>query len=283
MKFSIITPSFRSGPWLKLCIASVADQGVELEHIVQDAGSDDGTLDWLPRDPRVKAFVEKDAGMYDAINRGLRRATGNVLAYLNCDEQYLPGTLMTVRDFFQAHPDVEVALGDTVFVDSAGRYLCHRRAILPSRYHTWVSGTMSAPSCAIFFRRSILDQRCLLFDSRLQDLADVVWMLELINLRVKMGVVGRFTTAFAITGQNRGQKPTAVRERAELAASAPGWARMARPFVVGAYRVRRFMAGHYAERPFNYSIYTSDTPTTRTVMSVAKPSLRFQMHRPPDT
>ena len=74
MRFSIVTPSYRRSAWLKLCIASVADQGVELEHIVQDAGSDDGTLEWLPQDTRVKAFVEKDQGMYDGVNRGLRRA-----------------------------------------------------------------------------------------------------------------------------------------------------------------------------------------------------------------
>ena len=72
--FSIVTPSFRNSKWLKLCIASVADQdGVTLEHIVQDAGSDDGTLDWLPQDQRVQVYVEKDNGMYDAVNRGFRR------------------------------------------------------------------------------------------------------------------------------------------------------------------------------------------------------------------
>jgi len=97
VQFSIVTPSFRNSTWLKLCIASVADQqGVELEHIVQDSCSDDGTQDWLPRDPRVKAFIEKDAGMYDAVNRGFRRAAGDILAYLNCDEQYLPGGLATI-------------------------------------------------------------------------------------------------------------------------------------------------------------------------------------------
>jgi glycosyltransferase involved in cell wall biosynthesis len=53
MKFSIVTPSYRNSGWLKLCIASVAgQQGVELEHIVQDACSDDGTQNWLPQDPR---------------------------------------------------------------------------------------------------------------------------------------------------------------------------------------------------------------------------------------
>jgi len=75
VKFPIITPSFRNSRWLKLCIASVADQqGVEFEHIVQDSCSDDGTQDWLPRDSRVKAFIEKDGGMYDAVNRGKRSA-----------------------------------------------------------------------------------------------------------------------------------------------------------------------------------------------------------------
>src|SRR5580658_5685732 len=104
MRFSVVTPSFRQSLWLKLCVASVADQGVEVEHIVQDACSDDGTLDWLLTDPRVQAFSEKDAGMYDAVNRGLRRASGEILSYLNCDEQYLPGALRAVETHFESHP-----------------------------------------------------------------------------------------------------------------------------------------------------------------------------------
>src|SRR5690606_12862772 len=109
MKISIVTPSFRSNRWLKLCIASVADQeGVDVEHIVQDAVSDDGTLDWLPHDPRVTAYVEKDSGMYDAINRGWKKSSGDIVAYLNCDEQYLPGALKAVHDYFEANPDVDI-------------------------------------------------------------------------------------------------------------------------------------------------------------------------------
>src|SRR5688572_7753502 len=100
MRFSIVTPSFRGARWLQLCIASVADQDVDHEHIVQDSCSDDGTQDWLPRDGRVKAYIEKDKGMYDAVNRGLRRATGDILAYINCDEQYLPNALSQVAQFF---------------------------------------------------------------------------------------------------------------------------------------------------------------------------------------
>jgi glycosyltransferase involved in cell wall biosynthesis len=166
MQFSIITPSFRSSEWLKLCIASVADQGVEAEHIVQDSCSDDGTQDWLPRDPRVKAFIEKDAGMYDAINRGLRRANGEILAYLNADEQYLPGALAAVARCFAAHPEAAVVFGDTIIVDRSGNWRQSRRACLPRKYHTWVSDTMGVTSCATFFRRSLLQRGCF-FDERL--------------------------------------------------------------------------------------------------------------------
>src|SRR5882672_5223739 len=110
MRFSIITPSFRSSAWLKLCLASVADQAVAVEHIVQDAGSDDGTLDWLLQDRRAIVLVEKDQGMYDAINRGLRRASGDILAYLNCDEQYLPGALAAVSNVFDRSPHLDIVI-----------------------------------------------------------------------------------------------------------------------------------------------------------------------------
>ena len=56
MRFSIVTPSFGQSQWLRLCVASVADQGVAHEHIVQDAGSKDGTLNWLTTDARVRAL-----------------------------------------------------------------------------------------------------------------------------------------------------------------------------------------------------------------------------------
>src|SRR5262249_44831971 len=127
VQFSIVTPSFRNSKWLKLCIASVADQsGVQIEHIVQDACSDDVTQDWLPHDKRVKAFIEKDGGMYDAVNRGYRRAQGDILAYVNCDEQYLPGGLRAIQDYFERHPKIEVALAGTIVVDGSGNYVCHR-------------------------------------------------------------------------------------------------------------------------------------------------------------
>ena len=81
MDISIITPSFNMLPYLERCAASVNDQEmVETEHIVVDGASTDGTKQWLAQQPHVKHISEKDKGMYDAINKGLRMANGNMLA-----------------------------------------------------------------------------------------------------------------------------------------------------------------------------------------------------------
>src|SRR5882724_7207811 len=192
MRLSIITPSFRNSSWLKLCIQSVADQAVELEHIVQDSCSDDGTQDWLPADPRVSAYIEKDGGMYDAVNRGLHRAKGEICAYLNCDEQYLPGTLAEVLRFFDTHPAVDVLFADTVIIDPQGNYLCHRKASIPGRYHTLVSADLAIFTCSTFFRRAIFEKHGLYFNPKLKDVGDGEWVMRLIDQRISLAVLRRF-------------------------------------------------------------------------------------------
>jgi glycosyltransferase involved in cell wall biosynthesis len=271
VKFSIVTPSFRSSNWLKLCIASVADQsGAEFEHIVQDSCSDDGTQDWLPRDPRVKAFIEKDGGMYDAVNRGYRRAQGDILAHLNCDEQYLPGALKIVRDFFEAHPQIEVALAGTIVTDREGEYLCHRHSLAPHPRHIWFRFPVLTSS--VFIRRSVIAERGIFFDTRWRDLGDFHWILALMKNKVPMAVCDSFTSAFADTGENMNLKPNAIREKAEADAMTPGWVRMLKPVWIVHHRLRRLAAGHFSLKPTNYEIYTQQSPERRVRFDVAKPT-----------
>ncbi|MFZ1074333.1 MAG: glycosyltransferase [Verrucomicrobiia bacterium] len=271
MKFSIVTPSFRNSQWLKLCIASVADrQGVEYEHIVQDSCSDDGTQDWLPHDKRVKAFIEKDSGMYDAVNRGYRRATGDILAYLNCDEQYLPGALGVVRDFFERHPQIEVALAGTIVTDGDGKYLCHRHSMVPHPQHVWVRFPVLTSS--VFIRRRVIHERGIFFDTRWRDLGDFHWVLALMKNRVPMKVLDHFTSVFADTGENMNLKPNAIREKAGTDAMTPRWVRMLKPAWVLHHRLRRLAAGHFSLKPMNYEIYTRQSPERRVRFNVAKPT-----------
>jgi glycosyltransferase involved in cell wall biosynthesis len=271
VKFSIVTPSFRNSKWLKLCIASVADQqGVELEHIVQDSCSDDGTQDWLPRDTRVKAFIEKDGGMYDAVNRGYRRATGDILAYLNCDEQYLPGALKTVHDFFEANPEVEVALAHSIIVDGGGKYICHRHLMTPNPRHVWFRFPILTSS--IFIRRKVIHGRGIFFDTSWRDLGDFHWVLALMKNKVPMAVCDSFTSVFADTGENMNLKPNAVREKAATDAMIPVWVKMLKPVWVLQHRLRRLAAGHFNLKPASYSIYTLRSPEVRVTFDVPKPT-----------
>ena len=271
MKFSIVTPSFRHSEWLKLCIASVADQqGVEVEHLVQDAGSDDGTQDWLPRDPRVKAFIEKDQGMYDAINRGYRRATGDILAYLNCDEQYLPGALAAVQKYFEANPGVEVLLAGTVVTDGGGKYICHRHSLLPKPQHIWFRFPVLTSS--IFIRRRVIHERGIFFDTQWRDLGDLHWVRALIKNRVPMAVSNEFTSVFADTGENMNLKPNAIRESQEKEKMIPAWVRWLKPLWIASHRLRRVLHGHFNLKPTRYAIYTKASPDRRVTFDVPKPT-----------
>ena len=271
MRFSVITPSFRNSDWLKLCIASVADQqGVEHEHIVQDSCSDDGTQDWLPHDPRVKAFIEKDQGMYDAVNRGFRRATGDVLAYLNCDEQYLTGALAAVARFFEEHPEVDACAADTVIVDPNASYLCHRLALTPGRLSTWVR--FPVLTSAFFIRRHVVHEMGLYFDTKWRALGDVFYVMELLRRGVRFGVLPVFTSTFTDTGENLGTKPVAVDESARKLAMAPWWIRATWQLWVLHHRLRTWRRGAYSVKPFDYSVFTRENPNQRVTKHALKPT-----------
>lgn len=271
MNVSIVTPSFRSSGWLRLCVASVADQnGVKVEHIVQDSQSDDGTQDWLPNDRRVKAFIEKDIGMYDAVNRGWRRARGEILAYLNCDEQYLPGALQAVEQFFRDNPETDVVFADTIVVGSTGEFISCRKSLVPGKNVMWVYNPVISSS--IFIHRRVLDEHGLFFDTKWRDLGDKVWTIAFVQKKLRMKVLRRYTSVFTDTGENMNLKPNAIRERQEVMEMAPGWVRRFRWALLQAHRVRAAANGLYSEKPLRYSIYTQASPEQRVEFFVPKPT-----------
>jgi glycosyltransferase involved in cell wall biosynthesis len=249
----------------------VADQGIESEHIVQDSLSDDGTLDWLMTDQRVKAFAEKDAGMYDAVNRGLKKASGSLLAYLNCDEQYLPGTLKAVADHFDRHPEIDVLFADSLVVDGKGECLCYRKVQVPSKYHTMVSHLQTF-TCSMFFRRDIIDDHGLFFDTKWRVIGDADWVLRLLEAKVRMGILRRFTSTFTDTGENLCLSAAGPEEMELMANSAPVWARKLKFALVWQHRLRRLLGGIYRQKAFDYAIYTLASPDRRIVHHVEQPT-----------
>jgi len=110
---SIITPCLNRAAFIREAVESVLAQHYpNFEHIIMDGGSTDGTLDILCAYPHLCVTSEPDQGMYDAINKGVRKAHGELIGFLNTDDLYAPGCFSAVQQAFAANPNLEAVVGD---------------------------------------------------------------------------------------------------------------------------------------------------------------------------
>jgi glycosyltransferase involved in cell wall biosynthesis len=177
MKISVITPCYNYARFLQKALESVHEQvcnqpsNLQVEHIVIDGGSADGTVDLLQAfQAKVGGAIgkdnaptyslqwisEPDKGQSDAINKGLRMATGDVVCWLNADEHYYASVLGKIADAFEKNPEVDVIYGEPVFTDKNGQIVkkkvehrFDRRILL--YYGCYIT------SCCTFWRRQILE------------------------------------------------------------------------------------------------------------------------------
>jgi len=121
-KISIVTPSFNQGRFLDECIHSVLDQNYpNLEYLIVDGGSTDESVGVIGKykDRLTWSVSEKDAGQADAINKGFRRCTGHLVAWINADDFYLPGALKLAAEAYRANPGASFFFGRCLRVDEA--------------------------------------------------------------------------------------------------------------------------------------------------------------------
>jgi glycosyltransferase involved in cell wall biosynthesis len=261
VRFSIATPTLDSLAKLRRCVGSIRGQRQpSVEHLIQDARSGDGTGEWLARQPGVAARVEPDGGMYDAINRAWARSRGEILSWLNADEQYLPETLETVYAQFAAHPEVDVLYGDYIVVDAYGRPVALRREI-PCRALYIRNTFLNLQSCTLFFRRRLLEQGHLRFDPTLRYAADQELILRLLTAGVRIRHVPRYLALFGIDGTNMSTHARA-REESQALCLQYGALRSpaARGLVAGARRLERWARGGYRKQAISYRFATDEVP-----------------------
>jgi glycosyltransferase involved in cell wall biosynthesis len=154
---SVVTPSYQQGEFIEETIRSVLLQGRHVEHIVVDAGSTDGTLAVLRHySAHIKWISEPDAGQADGINKGLRLATGSIVAYLNADDTYVPDTIGCITWKMREHPHLGLVYGNCMFVDSEGRALGTLRGA-PVDVDGMIRRGDFIPQQAAFWRRSVID------------------------------------------------------------------------------------------------------------------------------
>ena len=252
-----------------------------MEHIVQDAGSPgieefaEKTAERLlgkyggekvtklepfellhlrtPHGYSLRIFKEKDEGMYDAINKGMKKGTGKVRAYLNCDEQYLHGALKVVREFFENRINVEVVLGDVIVVGTDGEAICQRKMVKPGLAHTWTCH-FGALTAGIFFREKLL-QEGLLFDTSYRVASDAEWFVRVLRSGKKIEPLRRITSTFMESGENLGLSSKAKEERERLDASAPFFFSKLRILWVIVHRFKKLISGAHRSDDVAYEIY----------------------------
>ena len=192
---SVITPSLNNGEFIEDAILSVAQQqGVKVEHIVQDSLSMDNTRTILRRCPEVRWQWESDLGQSDAINRGFLRATGDLVGWLNADDYYLPGGLQAIAKAAAQHPEADVFHGDCVFVDGTGKIT---RSKVEHEFDPDILFYFGCyiPSTSTFFRRQVIERGYLL-DCDFRVCMDFEYFVRLAGAGFRFHYVPQFIAAF---------------------------------------------------------------------------------------
>lgn len=199
--FAIATPSYNQAAYLPATVSSVLDQpGVEIDYFVQDGGSKDGSVDWLEnesaKNPRLRWVSERDSGQADAINRGLSKVNGEIMAWLNSDDVYAPGALQFVAAYFRDHPEIDVVYGHRLLIDADGHEI--GRWIMPPHHDEALTYFDYIPQETVFWRRSLWEKSGAGLDATFQFALDWELLLRFRNSGAKMVRVPYFLACFRV-------------------------------------------------------------------------------------
>lgn len=157
LKISIITVSFNQGKFIRDNIESVLNQDYSnYEHIIIDGGSTDTTTSILKEYPHLNWTSEKDKGQSDGLNKGFKKATGEIIVWVNSDDMLAPHALKYINEFFITNPDKHVLTGNQVLINEKGVIL----STIPAEAFTY-NRLLNTKHCSVMqnstvFRRDVL-------------------------------------------------------------------------------------------------------------------------------
>lgn len=208
MKISIVTPSFNQGEYLPQAIQSVVDQKYpDWEHIIYDGGSTDQTLkileEYKKHYPNNVFWVsEKDKGQSDALNKALRRASGDLLVWLNTDDYFEAGTFHTIAHYFQQHPDVDMVYGKALahnMLETETK--TYELPTQPFNLRALINDNNYMVYLTVFWRRSLLETvGC--FNEDLHYSMDLDYYIR-VGLKAKIDYIPQLFGHFRIHGSSK--------------------------------------------------------------------------------
>lgn len=199
MKFSIVTITKDSAKTIKKTVASVSTQkNVEVEHIIKDANSTDGTVEIAKSiNPDILSFISKDSGIYDAMNMGFKEATGDIVAFLNSDDHYSHDQVLSAVQERFLTTGCDFVYGDIKMIDDSGNTV--------REWHTGNIGPkglqhQQIPHPALFVKKSILDTISPPFDPSYRISADLKQQLIIVNKMKSKGEYIKETLTIMLMG-----------------------------------------------------------------------------------
>jgi len=158
---SIVTVTFNRVKYLEETILSVKNQDYpNLEHIIIDGGSTDGTVELLKRYEReynMKWISKKDKGITDALNKGFKMARGEILCWIDSDDIYLPGAIKEVMSLFKKYPKIDLVFGDIIIIDNKGQKIDYIK-YTDFDFNAWVYEGGGMNPAASFWRKSLYEK-----------------------------------------------------------------------------------------------------------------------------
>jgi glycosyltransferase involved in cell wall biosynthesis len=157
-RISIVTPSYNQGEFLEETITSVISQDYpNIEYIIIDGGSKDNSLNVIKKyEEQISYWIsEPDSGQTDAVIKGFEKSTGEIFAWQNSDDRYLPGTFEFVAQVFKKHPEIDLFFGGWNFIDENGVFMSARHL----KHYSLTklrAGSMIPAQPAVFFRRNAI-------------------------------------------------------------------------------------------------------------------------------
>lgn len=204
-KITVITPSFNQAEFLERTIKSVLDENYpNLEYIIMDGGSTDGSVEIIKKYEKHLAYwvSERDQGQSHAINKGLKMATGDWVAWQNSDDIYYPGVFQAVVEAAKKYPKVGLIIGDMNLIDENDMLIRDMHYVAPS-YKAMVAEGMVLSNQSAFWRRDVHNAIGMM-DESLHLGFDFDWFLRLTK-HVKSVSVNKCLGAFRIHGMAKTQ------------------------------------------------------------------------------